>query len=530
MFITKQTTLSDTQRGLLFKDKRFIKVLNPGKYRFWGLNSDITVEEYELTDPAGIEISDSLRHLMNLYSEKFTEHLNVIKTAEQEIALVYQQGNLHHIIPEASEIAFWNAMPEAEIRKQDISADTRMSEQTVRALNTLTTEQKLIAAGALFTVKVAENERAVLFRNQLLIEVLETGIHSFWNNAKDHLIEKFQFSELQKIEAGSTLMQLIEQHEAIFSEHIMHWETRSDEVGLVYNNAVLCDILPPGKRGAYWKSTRSIEVRKMSLTDELQSIAETLAKQFRKPREVLLQNAVRDAVISAEISDKHIGFLIVDGKLQQILQPGAYAWWKFNRNLLIRHLDMRLQNMEVNGQEILSKDRVSLRINLSATWQVIDAEKVVQELADATDYLYRELQLALRSVVSTRTLDELLEDKNLLNQDVLKIVSGKVAEFGIELKSTGVKDIILPGEMKEILAQVVEAQKAAEANLIRRREETQATRSLHNTAKVMEGNPTLLRLKELEVLEKITSQISTLNVYGGLDGVMNDMVKLTDKT
>jgi len=66
----------------------------------------------------------------------------------------------------------------------------------------------------------------------------------------------------------------------------------------------------------------------------------------------------------------------------------------------------------------------------------------------------------------------------------------------------------------------------AEANLIRRREETQATRSLHNTAKVMEGNSTLLRLKELEVLERITSQISTLNVYGGLDGVMNDMVKL----
>ena len=84
--------------------------------------------------------------------------------------------------------------------------------------------------------------------------------------------------------------------------------------------------------------------------------------------------------------------------------------------------------------------------------------------------------------------------------------------------------------MKMILAQVVEAQKMAEANLIRRREETQATRSLHNTAKVMEGNSTLLRLKELEVLEKITTQINTLNVYGGLDGVMNDMVRLTDKS
>ena len=94
------------------------------------------------------------------------------------------------------------------------------------------------------------------------------------------------------------------------------------------------------------------------------------------------------------------------------------------------------------------------------------------------------------------------------------------------LKTVGARDIVLPGEMKAILAKVVEAEKLAEANLIRRREETQATRSLHNTAKVMEGNATLLRLKELEVLERITAQISVLNVYGGLDGVMNDMVKI----
>ena len=108
----------------------------------------------------------------------------------------------------------------------------------------------------------------------------------------------------------------------------------------------------------------------------------------------------------------------------------------------------------------------------------------------------------------------------------MEIVASKIADYGIVLKTVGARDIVLPGEMKAILAKVVEAEKLAEANLIRRREETQATRSLHNTAKVMEGNATLLRLKELEVLERITAQISVLNVYGGLDGVMNDMVKI----
>jgi regulator of protease activity HflC (stomatin/prohibitin superfamily) len=213
-----------------------------------------------------------------------------------------------------------------------------------------------------------------------------------------------------------------------------------------------------------------------------------------------------------------------------VLSAGLHGWWRFNHYPMLTLFDLRLQNMEVNGQEILTKDRVSLRVNLSATWQIREAEKARAELADAKEFLYRELQLALRTVVSTQTLDELLADKNSLNRQTLEIVAAKASVYGIEAKSVGARDIVLPGDMKAILAQVVEAQKMAEANLIKRQEETQATRSLHNTAKVIEGNPILLRLKELEALEKITARINTLNVYGGLDSVMNGMVKLVEKT
>jgi regulator of protease activity HflC (stomatin/prohibitin superfamily) len=90
----------------------------------------------------------------------------------------------------------------------------------------------------------------------------------------------------------------------------------------------------------------------------------------------------------------------------------------------------------------------------------------------------------------------------------------------------GIKDLILPGEMKEILNQVVQAEKAAQANVIRRREETSATRSLLNTAKLMEGSPVLLRLKELETLEKVTEKIDKLTVFGGLEGVLQGLVRI----
>ena len=103
---------------------------------------------------------------------------------------------------------------------------------------------------------------------------------------------------------------------------------------------------------------------------------------------------------------------------------------------------------------------------------------------------------------------------------------GRVSELGIEVLGVGIKDVILPGEMKEILNSVVQAEKTAQANIIRRREETNATRSALNTAKLIEDNPILMRLKELEALEKVTEKIDKLTVFGGLDGVLNQLVKL----
>ena len=128
--------------------------------------------------------------------------------------------------------------------------------------------------------------------------------------------------------------------------------------------------------------------------------------------------------------------------------------------------------------------------------------------------------------LGTRTLDTLLGEKGTLDKEVAAYVRERVAEHGIELSNVGVKDVILPGEMKEILNQVVEAEKVSQANVIKRREETAATRSLLNTAKLMEDNPTLLRLKELEVLEKVTEKVDRLTGFGGLDGVLKDTVKI----
>jgi len=110
-------------------------------------------------------------------------------------------------------------------------------------------------------------------------------------------------------------------------------------------------------------------------------------------------------------------------------------------------------------------------------------------------------------------------------REVEEQVRKRVGELGLELVSVGVRDIILPGEMKDLMNKVTEAKKAAEANLIVRREETAAMRSQVNTAKLLQDNPTLMRLRELEVLEKIAAT-SKLNILLGEKGLADKVMNL----
>ena len=167
-----------------------------------------------------------------------------------------------------------------------------------------------------------------------------------------------------------------------------------------------------------------------------------------------------------------------------------------------------------------------LRVNLAASMRVTDPVAARTKVAKYGDHLYRELQYGLRKAVSAKTLDELLGDKASLDADIFAYVRGQVGGLGIEVLGVGVKDVILPGEMKDILNGVVQAEKTAQANVIRRREEANATRSLLNTARLIEESPVLMRLKELEALEKVTEKIDKLTVFGGLDGVLKQLVSL----
>jgi len=140
------------------------------------------------------------------------------------------------------------------------------------------------------------------------------------------------------------------------------------------------------------------------------------------------------------------------------------------------------------------------------------------------------VQFAIREAVAARTLDEVLSAKAVLDAELRAHVRERVADTGIEVMELGVKDVILPGEIRELVNKVVEAERTAKANLIRRQEETAATRSLLNTAKLMEENPLLLRLKELESLERLVEKVGRIDLHAGdgdgLDALLTRLVRL----
>jgi regulator of protease activity HflC (stomatin/prohibitin superfamily) len=219
-------------------------------------------------------------------------------------------------------------------------------------------------------------------------------------------------------------------------------------------------------------------------------------------------------------------FLSRKSEFKEQLPSGIHAWWSFGRFWQTETIDFRLQNIEVSGQEILSKDKVQLRLNLTAGFRIQDPLKAKQSLANISYFLYKELQFALRAAVGEKNLDGLLEDKGTIDRSIAEYIRNKTEEYGIEVDSIGVKDIILPGEIKAILSKVVEAEKTAQANVIKLREETSATRSMLNTARVMEDNPIALRLKELEVLERIAEKIDRIQVNGSLDSILTELIQI----
>jgi regulator of protease activity HflC (stomatin/prohibitin superfamily) len=288
------------------------------------------------------------------------------------------------------------------------------------------------------------------------------------------------------------------------------------ERALVWVEGRFSHILPPGQY-AYWTTLKKVDVE----------VIDARKVRFEhKDLQVIVRAPLADRLLdTCAVEQGHVGVLFEDGHYIETLSPGKYAFWKSMAKVALVPVDLRETMLDVGGQEIMTADKVTLRLNAVVTYRVTDAHRALTAADDARQALYREAQLALREAIGSRELDTFLTAKDGVAKELENVLRQRVAPLGLEVLSAGIRDVILPGDMKDLMNKVTEAKKAAEANLIARREETAAMRSQANTAKLLEGNPTLMRLRELEILEKIAAS-SKLNVVLGEKGLAERVVNL----
>ena len=359
---------------------------------------------------------------------------------------------------------------------------------------------------------IKASEIGLVLRKGKFERALEPGaywIKNFSFDADVRILDKrtvwFQFDELDQVRDANVL-----------DDQVEFVDLDDNQRALVWRDGRFQCIAKAGLYGL-WKEPGTLRVEIVDIRDGLFE-SDSL--------DAILKVIGPDASLAVEtVPDGKAGVLQRQDKDPQVLKAGRYAFWRDAGPYTINVVDIRETVQDVTGQEILTRDKVSIRLNVSFKAQVTDPVTAVTRTSDVWQTLYRDTQLALRAVVGTRDLNDLLTEKDAVVAELAGIVSGKAEGTGVDVLDVGIRDIILPGEMKELMNKVIQAQKAAEANLIVRREEVAAMRSQANTAKILEGNPTLMKLKELEVLENIAGS-GKLEVILGEKGLADRVINL----
>ncbi len=269
------------------------------------------------------------------------------------------------------------------------------------------------------------------------------------------------------------------------------------------------------------------------------------------------------------IKDTHRGLKYVDGVLTQVLEAGLYEipvfkaaslFGKRTPRVEITLVDVRERDLTIKGQEILTRDKVAIRVSIIVQFRVSDPRAALHVVENYEDRIYSDVQLAARRSLASMNLEEILTNRNQLSEDILSDVREGAAQYGVQIGRADVKDLIFPGNLQEIMNRVLTAERLSQAQLIeartkaqqaeieaRSRVETQnleaesraqaQLRAAQNEAQVLqistqaeiaaqrereaaagafEAHPSLLRLQELETLREL-GQNANAKIYIGFD-------------
>lgn len=350
---------------------------------------------------------------------------------------------------------------------------------------------------------VNENERGFRFSGGVFQKMLAPGVYHVFGQTT---VRKASLTQPLHGTFDRAMLNAFAKDETFAAQTVTE-RVPDSTISLHYVDGRFCDALTAGEY-TFWNSAEQHSFQNVSISSP------ELPDDFSP----LLCEKLHSAGLMEcyRIGEGQVGLLYFDDTYQRTLTPGRYYFWKQSGiAAIVQIMDIDLQQEELNGQEILTKDRVGVRLNFVCSYRVTDPLRAFREIGDVDAQFHTAVQLTVREYVSNLTLDELLQNRDTIGEALIGILNPKAARLFITVEDAGILDIILPGDIRDIMNTVLIAEKRAQANVITRREEVASTRSLLNTAKLMDENKTLYKLKELEYLEKICENVGNISVSGG---------------
>jgi hypothetical protein len=350
-------------------------------------------------------------------------------------------------------------------------------------------------------VIINENQRGFLYCKGRFSGLLTAGRYYTFGDRKIELADI-----TQQVTSNSCDLNTLLANKAV-AESTSVVEVGDNELALHFVNGRFSGILRRG-RYAFWSIADKHEYQMVDITSP--EVSEDVP-------EYIFAKLPTTVYTKVEVAEYQRASLYFNKRLVRILEPGTYYFWKNNIHVEVSYVDTRLTGMNITGQEIMTQDKVSLRINFVCNYRIKDYVKILTEIDDYEEQIHVAAQLALRDYVGKYKLDDILASKDEISRLVFERLKAREDELYVEITDAGIKDIILPGEIRDIMNTVLVAEKRAQANVITRREEVASTRSLLNTARLMEENKTLYKLKELEFVERICENVGNININGNGD-------------
>jgi len=205
------------------------------------------------------------------------------------------------------------------------------------------------------------------------------------------------------------------------------------------------------------------------------------------------------------------GVVFFLGRFQAVKGPGLIILIPGIQKMV--KVDLRVNTLDVPTQDVISRDNVSVKVNAVIFVKIVDPEKAVIQVANAYEATSQKAQTTLRSVLGQHQLDEMLSEREKLNNDIQLILDAQTDAWGIKVQNVELKHVDLNENMIRAIAQQAEAERARRAKIINAEGEKQAAQMLAEAARMLGSEKQALQLRYLQTLKEIASERTNTIIF-----------------